>query len=357
MVEVKQLVDPTVGISCHAWSPSFDAIAYAPNSHELRIADASGLEKFKLNEHDMLISAMDWHPKTNFIVTCSHDRNAFVWTFEEDKWKPLLVILRIERAALDVKWSPDGQKFAVGSSAKCVPICYYEQDNNWWVSKVIKKHKSSVLSTAWHPNSQILASGASDFKARVFSAFISGVDTEQVCADFAAPVAFGDAYAEFNCQGWVHAVSYSPSGNVLAFAGHDASIHFVTFSKESPVVQTLRFSFLPLLQLLFLSDTKLVGAGHDANPALFELADSWSFSQFVDKKPEAKAAVSSGSDVKSRMAMWQNKDKTGTTAGAKNDDLSSWMKHQAAITSLKPYKTNQFSTTSPDGKLVTWVCP
>ena len=96
----------------------------------------------------MLISAIDWHPQSNYIVTCAHDRNAFVWSFDEGekKWKPSLVILRIERAALDCRWSRDGQKFAVASSAKCVPVCYYESDNNWWVSKMIKKHKSSARS-------------------------------------------------------------------------------------------------------------------------------------------------------------------------------------------------------------------
>ena len=103
----RQLVDATVGISCHAWSPKRDAVAYAPNSHEPRIATYQNKEftdKWKLNEHDMLISAMDWHPETNFLVTCSHDRNAFVWNYDsaEDTWKQSQVILGIERAALDV---------------------------------------------------------------------------------------------------------------------------------------------------------------------------------------------------------------------------------------------------------------
>ena len=81
-----------------------------------------------LDEHDLLVSAIDWSAATNLIVTCSHDRNAFVWTYsqEESTWKPSLVILRIDRAALDVKWSPDGRKFAVASGAKCVPVCYFE---------------------------------------------------------------------------------------------------------------------------------------------------------------------------------------------------------------------------------------
>lgn len=47
---------------------------------------------------------------TDKIVSCSHDRNAFVWTFNtaEARWEPNLVILRINRAALHVRWSPDG---------------------------------------------------------------------------------------------------------------------------------------------------------------------------------------------------------------------------------------------------------
>lgn len=50
-----------------------------------------------------------------------------------------------------MKWSPDGKKFAVASGAKCVPVCYFEKEHDWWVSKMIKKHKSTVLrgKTGW----------------------------------------------------------------------------------------------------------------------------------------------------------------------------------------------------------------
>ena len=135
---------------------------------------------------------------------------------------------------------------------------------------MIKKHKSTVLSLAWHPCSQVLATGSSDFKARVFSAHVSVVDAAQDAGGFETPVGFGEPYAEFACSGWVHAVAYSPSGSTLAFAGHDASIHFARFDGGgAPTVQTIRFPFLPLCQLLFTDEATLVGAGHDANPAVF----------------------------------------------------------------------------------------
>ncbi len=66
----------------------------------------------------------------------------------------------------------------MASGDKCVPICYYEAASNWWVCKHIKKHRSTILSVAWHPNSQIIATACCDFKCRVLSATL-----EKECAD------------------------------------------------------------------------------------------------------------------------------------------------------------------------------
>jgi WD40 repeat protein len=74
-------------------------------------------------QHDKLITAISWAPQTNRIVTCSQDRNAYVWTPTENGWKPALVLLRINRAATCVKWSPKEDKFAVGSGARSAPPC------------------------------------------------------------------------------------------------------------------------------------------------------------------------------------------------------------------------------------------
>jgi hypothetical protein len=43
-----------------------------------------------------------------FYDLLNQDRNAYVWTQEGDEWKPHLVILRINRAATCVRWSPEG---------------------------------------------------------------------------------------------------------------------------------------------------------------------------------------------------------------------------------------------------------
>ena len=71
-----------------------------------------------------MITSIDWAPNSNRIVTCSQDRNAYVWQEQSEPetgrlvWKPTLVLLRINRAATHVRWSPKENKFAVASGAR-----------------------------------------------------------------------------------------------------------------------------------------------------------------------------------------------------------------------------------------------
>jgi WD40 repeat protein len=90
-----------------------------------------------------------------------------------------------------------------------------------WVSKMVKKKfKSTVLCCAFHPqNGQLLATGAADFKCRIYSTFDSSVDGPPNAGPFTNPLEFGEAYCELSAGGWVTAVAWSPSGNTLAFAG------------------------------------------------------------------------------------------------------------------------------------------
>jgi actin related protein 2/3 complex subunit 1A/1B len=77
-------------------------------------------------QHDKIVTSIDWAPNSNRIVTASQDRNAYVWQQASDPltgrpvWKPTLVLLRINRAATFVRWSPFEDKFAVASGARCV---------------------------------------------------------------------------------------------------------------------------------------------------------------------------------------------------------------------------------------------
>lgn len=110
-------------------------------------------------------------------------------------WKPTLVLLRVNRAATFVRWSPNEDKFAVASGARsdlslwvikesdadvfcrAIAVCSFDPENNWWVARQLKKPiRSTVLSVDWHPNNVLLAAGSADMKARVLSAYIKDVD-------------------------------------------------------------------------------------------------------------------------------------------------------------------------------------
>ncbi|KAG8513660.1 Actin-related protein 2/3 complex subunit 1A [Galemys pyrenaicus] len=109
-------------------------IALSPNNHEVHIYKKNGSQWVKaheLKEHNGHITGIDWAPKSDRIVTCGADRNAYVWSQKDGVWKPTLVILRINRAATFVKWSPLENKFAVGSGARLISVCYFESENDW----------------------------------------------------------------------------------------------------------------------------------------------------------------------------------------------------------------------------------
>lgn len=63
--------------------------------------------------------------------------------------------------------------------SRSVAVCSFDEENNWWTSKHLKKPlRSTVLSIDWHNNGVLLAAGGADGRARVFSAFIKGVDAK-----------------------------------------------------------------------------------------------------------------------------------------------------------------------------------
>lgn len=81
-------------------------------------------------------------------------------------------------------------------------VCYFEEEHNWWVSKHLKKPiRSTVLSVDWHPENILLAAGSSDMKARVFSAWIKGIDAKASNAVWGEKLPFGTVCGEFGAGG------------------------------------------------------------------------------------------------------------------------------------------------------------
>lgn len=347
-------------ISCHAWNKDGTKLALSPNDNEIHVYEKKGNDlvlQHKLVEHDQLVTSIDWAPKSDRIVSCSQDRNAYVWTFQakENKWKPTLVILRINRAATHVKWSPEENKFAVACGAKCVAVCYFDPDGDWWVSKHIKKHKSTVLRVDWHPNNVLLATASADFKCRVFSAFIKGVDKGTPDTPFGNKITFGDILAEMDhCLGWVQSTKWSPSGKLLGFIGQDSTVCVADISSGTPQVQVVKYKDLPFRDFIFASETSLVAVGHDCTPVLFQNQGGWKFVKKIDEGLGASAAKSDSSAFK----VFQNK----VDKGSESQETTLTTKHQNCINCIVAVKASggvvqQYSTTGLDGQLIFWDAP
>jgi len=339
-------------ISCHAWNGDGTKVALCPNDNEIHIYSKQGTTyklEHKLTEHDQVVTGIDWAPKSNRIVSCSQDRNAYVWTFQNNQWKPTLVILRINRAATHVKWSPEEDKFAVSSGAKCVSVCYFEEDNDWWVSKHIKKHKSTVLKVDWHPNNCLLATASSDFKVRVFAAHIKGVDKAVPNTPWGNKLVFGEPFAEIECGGWVQSVKWSPSGNLLAYIGHNSSFNVADVSNGTPKVSEIMTQDLPFIDLAFINETTVVAVGHECTPVLFQNQGGWK----MVKKLDGGAPAASGGDQKtSAMKIFQSK----VDRGESSTETKLTTKHQNAINCIQKY-AGGYSTSALDGVLLIWDAP
>ena len=144
----------------------------------------------------------------------------------------------------------------------------------------------------------------------------------------------------------------------LAYASHDSCIHFASFESGEPVVQTVRFSELPLMSLLFVAEKAVVGGGHDFNPTMYTHENGqWSFKKKLDSKSEVKAAAASS--VGAARALFQNKTSRGQEASKEGDTL--WTKHENVITCIRDTSPagnvgplRKISTSALDGRIVFW---
>lgn len=365
MTEKYQVVqNPISPVSCHAWNGDRTKVALSPNSNEVQIFSFAGGKftlEHTLSEHTSSVTAVDWAPNTNKIVTCGQDRNAYVWEFVGGKWKPTLVILRINRAATCVKWSPLENKFAVGSGSRLIAVCYFEQENDWWVSKHIKKPiRSTVLAIDWHPNNVLIAAGGSDFKARVFSGYIKDneVDKKPGPTVWGKKMPFGELMGEYNTasagSGWIHAVSFSPSGDQLAFVSHDSTITVVDGAAGEGGLVTRHVSKdLPYTSVNWLTAASLVVAGHDYVPFLYNYAPN---ALVPGGKLEVKQEVAA--KALSAMDKFKTLDRKGTTDSAQTE-ITVDSTHQNAIKEIAIFKgekgnIQKFSTAGIDGKICIW---
>jgi len=343
-------------VTCHSFNKERTGLALSLNDSDVKVYKKSGAkwtETDTLKEHGQRVTGIDWAPNSNRIVTCSADRNAFVWMMKDNKWKQVLVIPRINRAATCVKWSPEENKFAVGSGSRLIAICYYDVENDWWVSRHIKKPiRSTVTCLDWHPNNVLLAAGSTDFKCRVFSGYQKEVDQKPGPCSWGTKMPFGALMAEFSNGGggWVHSVSFSPSGDKVAWVGHDSSVSIADASKNNQLI-VIKDVFLPFMSITWITESSVVAAGYDCNPMMFFYdGEKVSMEGKLDQPQEKESGQISA------MNRFKNLDKKASASDT-GTDLKT--QHQNTITQVSIHTGTKsdavkLATTGVDGNLILW---
>lgn len=127
------------------------------------------------------MSGLDWNPVTNKIISCSHDKNIYVWQYNEDSdtWLAELVIFKSKLSILGVKWDKQGQKFCGSSGGKLIVVGFYSPELGWWKGEEIRIHKSAVTCATFDPSGTFVISGSTDLKIEITSSYLKDIDSSK----------------------------------------------------------------------------------------------------------------------------------------------------------------------------------
>jgi len=230
-----------------------------------------------------------------------------------------------------------------------------------------------VLCLDWCINNKFIVTGSTDFKCRVFSAYIDGIDSGEddgFGAVWAKQHQFGEVLAEFDhAKAWVTSVTWSPSAFRISFSGHGSSIHFAQILAGQPAeVQTVELEGRPFLDSTFLSSNVVVAVGFDCNPVMFlaqgdEANPLWKRVEELDKPEEKEkkaAAAGGGGAFASSRALFAASADRGSSFGNSDRKPEAVTKHKNAIMSVAKIAvvdgqtTSKISTAGIDGRLIVW---
>lgn len=383
-------------IFCCAWNRDCSLLALCPGNEEIHIFrppsdNSSNWDRLHiLKAHSQLVADLDWAPMSDLLVSCSHDKTMWVWDPKGTPWEKQFVMAEPHRAALCVRWSPLENKFAVGTAARSLYFIYYNPETKLWpCSHVRKKHDSSVVSLAWHPNNVLLATGSTDFKVRVLAAFVHHVDTPSTCSGLPhikdSPP--GTVLCEVNLDSsWVHSVVWSSSGRVLACTTHASMVYFLhnrdpnhpITSESYHIAGSVMSPTLPFKAVMCWDEDLFFAGGWDGHVYLLKSKPGgrWTLKRVPSGAPGAinnsrnmgyvgtSGITTSNVALKLEMLKLQTSDKTppqGSELCPVSGEPDESPPHVNCITSLRPCGvphfpggSSGFSSAGLDGRLIFW---
>lgn len=179
----KQFANKKITALCFSPDKKYCAVALK-TSHSVCVyqlpQDVHLIDKWvfllELKEQTQAICSLDWSIR-NKILSCSYDRSVMVWNFNGTACNKELVYCQNKLSVLHGEWSPNGKKFAMGTSCKRAFVGYYETEQQLWSTIQIKfkegaDFQSSVTVIRFHQSGRVMAVGSADFSIKVITCYI-----------------------------------------------------------------------------------------------------------------------------------------------------------------------------------------
>jgi intraflagellar transport protein 80 len=139
-------------IYCLVWSPMNDSILYCCDKNLTIVPTLPGHKQVQWKAHDGVVLQADWNPANNLIVSCGEDCKYRVW---DSYGRQLYSSLPYDHVITSVKWSPNGDMFAVGAF-EMLRLC----DKSGWTHSFDKPASGSLLSLSWsHDGTVVCGAG------------------------------------------------------------------------------------------------------------------------------------------------------------------------------------------------------
>jgi intraflagellar transport protein 80 len=150
-------------IYCLCWSPESDAILYCQDKMLTIVPTLPGNKQLSWKAHDGVVLQADWNPANSLIVSCGEDAKYRVW---DQYGRQLYSSLPYDHVITSIKWSPNGEVFAVGAF-EMLRLC----DKTGWSHSFDKPDCGSILSLSWSNDGTTVA-GAGGNGAVIFGSIV-----------------------------------------------------------------------------------------------------------------------------------------------------------------------------------------
>ncbi|KAI0146148.1 WD40-repeat-containing domain protein [Xylariaceae sp. FL1272] len=207
--------------------PSNETSKIAPEPDAIQHTHADG--------HTDFVSGLAFSPDSTLLASCSNDMTARIWDVKTGR---LLAVLRGHQDAINnISFSAEGTYIATASDDFTIGIWTRPETGNWDIdastlppSRILRGHDTYVLTVAFDPVAQTLASSDSNAKLRLWNLDLEmDDDVTGVVEPPSQPIKPMPAESIVSHHGHtkpVSCVAISPDGRIIVSGSDDGTICF-----------------------------------------------------------------------------------------------------------------------------------